>query len=380
VGIPVGIGRNDLRGALGRTIQRLRGSELTPLRFALSVAVGLWVGCQPLYGLHFFLCAALTIPLRLNFLVAYAAAHISIPPSLPFLWFLALQLGSLFFTGGWMDLSTADFRPDRAADLGAKLVVGSLLLGSILAVAGGVLAYFALRLFGSRRGGPSPALRLEAAIGRTARRYRKAPPAIRHYVRFKLLLDPLAEQLYSALRTFVPEAEAGARLEVVDAGTGRGQYALLLHELGISKATIGFDHDADKIAAATIAAESVEATFSARDLRQGPYPDCDLVLLFDVLHYLSSEEQAAVVGLACGALRSGGHVLVRETDRGAGLGARLAGLFERMGRALGINRGERTELVSTRRLEEQLRQAGLLVLSAERRGALDNVLVVARKT
>src|SRR5690606_17328254 len=83
--------RFELRASLGRAYRRIRGSDLTPLRFALSLAVGLWVGCLPLYGVHFFLCALLTLPLRLNFLVAYAAAHISIPPTVPFLWFAALQ-------------------------------------------------------------------------------------------------------------------------------------------------------------------------------------------------------------------------------------------------------------------------------------------------
>ena len=109
--------RVDFRGAIGRAFQRMRGSDLTPLRFALSVAVGLWVGCLPLYGAHFLLCALFTMPLRLNLLVAYAAAHISIPPSLPLLWFAALQLGSLALTGSWMALSLHDVTPAHAAEL-----------------------------------------------------------------------------------------------------------------------------------------------------------------------------------------------------------------------------------------------------------------------
>lgn len=379
----VGAVRFDLRGALGRVYQRMRGSQLTPLRFGLSVAVGLFVGCLPLYGAHFFLCAALTMPLRLNFLVAYAAAHISIPPSLPFLWFAALQLGSLLLTGGWLPLVATELTPARLAKLGGTLLLGSVVLGGLLGVLGGSITYLVARIVG-RRSGRSDAVQLEAAVLRTARRYAAAPPASRYYVRFKLLLDPLAEQLLAAFRQVAPAepvAAAGATGErvVVDAGCGRGQYSLLLHELGLVERTLGFDHDAGKVALAMQAASVgrvVDASYEARDLRQGPYPDCDVVILLDVLHYLPQAEQLLVLSLAAQALRPGGHVFVRETDRGAGSGARLAGWFERLARRFGINRGERLELVSTRTLVEMLHDVGLTVLSSER-GTLDNVLVVA---
>jgi len=357
----------------------MRGSDLTPLRFALSLAVGLWVGCLPLYGAHFFLCAALTLPLRLNLLLAYAAAHISIPPTLPLLWFLALQLGSLALSGEWLPLAFSEFTVSRAVELGQRLFVGSLLLGAVLGTVGGFASYFILRVASARSAAPSPAVLVEAAVLRTARRYAEAKPAMRYYVRFKLLLDPLAEQLAAAFRRFVPRPTPERPLSVLDAGTGRGQYVLLLHELGLVSQSTAFDHDAEKIAVAAGAKVDLPATFEVRDLRHGPYPPCDVVLLLDVLHYLSAAEQQEVVALAASALVPGGHMIVRETDRGAGLGARLAGWLERCGRRLGINRGERVELVSTSGLEQWLRQAGLTVLSEDRTGTLDNVLVVGRK-
>ena len=368
----------------------MRGSDLTPLRFGLSVAVGLFVGCLPLYGAHFFLCAALTMPLRLNLLVAYAAAHISIPPSLPLLWFAALQLGSLLLTGAWLPLATTDLTPARLAQLGGTLILGSVVLGLLLALLGGSVAYVIARIAGMRAGPPSVAVHLEAAIRRTARRYAAAPPAGRYYVRFKLLLDPLAEQLLMAFRQIsrgtapiaaTTAAPVGGPV-VVDAGCGRGQFSLLLHELGLARQTFGFDHDAAKVALAAAAARAghaVDASYEVRDLRQGPYPACDLVILLDVLHYLTPSDQALVLSLAAQALRPGGHAFVRETDRGAGSGARWAAWFERVARRLGVNRGERLELTSTRNLVDMLGEAGLTVLSSER-GTLDNVLLVARRS
>lgn len=368
----------DLRGTFRRAYQRARGSDLTPLRFALSLAVGLWVGCLPLYGVHFFLCALLTLPLRLNLLIAYAAAHISIPPTVPLLWFLSLELGSLALTGSLLPLSFAEFTLARAAELGGRLLVGSMLLGAVLGAVGGTIAYVVLRRAGRRKEGMSEAVRIEQAVLRTAARYAHAPRSARYYVRFKLLLDPLAEQLAAAFRRFIPEAVGAGRV-ILDAGTGRGQYALFLHEMGLSTRIIGFDHDADKVALAARSAQGHELSFEVRDVRQGPFPACDVVLLLDVLHYLSPSEQIDVLGLAAAALPEGGHVLVRETDRGAGLGARVAAWLERAARFLGINRGERLEMSSTRSLEDQLRHAGFLVLSADRTGTLDNVLVVGQK-
>lgn len=369
--------RFEFRAALGRVYRRIRGSDLTPLRFALSLAVGLWVGCLPLYGVHFFLCALLTMPLRLNFLVAYAAAHISIPPTVPVLWFAALQLGSLVLSGSWLPFAWSEFTLARAGELGTMLLVGSLVLGGLLGTVGGLIAYFVARSAGSRSGQPSEAALVERAVLRTAARYGSAPRSARYYVRFKLLLDPLAEQLSSAFRRFVPLSDPN--LVVLDAGTGRGQYALFLQELGLAGSTFGFDHDADKVALAKEAALGLAARFEVGDLRRGPYAPCDVVLFLDVLHYLSESEKVEALGRAAEALRDGGHVLVRETDRGAGFGARVAGGLERMGRWLGINRGERLELVSTNRLEDYLQQTGFFVLSADRTGTLDNVLVVARK-
>lgn len=369
--------RFELRASLGRAYRRIRGSDLTPLRFALSLAVGLWVGCLPLYGVHFFLCALLTLPLRLNFLVAYAAAHISIPPTVPFLWFAALQLGSLVLSGGWLALSWSEFTLARAGQLGGMLLLGSLLLGAILGGVGGVLAYVVARSAGARTSTVSAATQVERAVLRTAERYARAPRSARYYVRLKLLLDPLAEQLAAVFRSFLPDASRD--LVIVDAGTGRGQYALFLHELGVVGTSWGFDHDAEKVALAQAAAGGLDAHFAAGDLRHAPYPPCDVVLFLDVLHYLSASEQALVLERAALALRDNGHVLVRETDDGAGFGARLALWFERVGRSFGINRGERLELVSTRRLEDNLQRAGFIVLSADRTGTLDNVLVVARK-
>jgi len=56
----------------------------------------------------------------------------------------------------------------------------------------------------------------------------------------------------------------------------------------------------------------------ARDLRDLDFQPCSVVVLLDVLHYLGGQEQRRVLQKAAAALESGGLLLLREADAGAG--------------------------------------------------------------
>ena len=64
-----------------------------PGRLALAVFTGAVVGCSPLFGLHLPICIALAWLFRLNQLVVYGAANISVPPMIPILGFASVELG-----------------------------------------------------------------------------------------------------------------------------------------------------------------------------------------------------------------------------------------------------------------------------------------------
>ncbi len=120
--------------------RRLRGGRLTPSRAAASVALGLFVGCLPLYGLHLPLCLALCLPLRLDAAVAYLAANISNPLVAPWLLLAEVQIGSLLLTGA---LSRFDVHAARATGVmgyAAYAAIGSVIVGAVLAGIGGVIA------------------------------------------------------------------------------------------------------------------------------------------------------------------------------------------------------------------------------------------------
>jgi uncharacterized protein (DUF2062 family) len=121
--------------------------------------VGVFVGSLPLYGLHLPLCTLICLPLRLDVVAAYLAAHISNPIVAPFLLVLEVNVGSLVLTGQLAPFDIARAKSTGVSGFAAQTAVGAVLVGAVLAAFGAALAY----LVASR-------LRSRAPDGATARR------------------------------------------------------------------------------------------------------------------------------------------------------------------------------------------------------------------
>jgi 2-polyprenyl-3-methyl-5-hydroxy-6-metoxy-1,4-benzoquinol methylase len=236
----------------------------------------------------------------------------------------------------------------------------------VLAALGGGLGW----IVASRRvNEPSP---LEAARERTALRYRDAKIFDRKYVEGKLWLDPVLPLV----------AELGLELgRVLDAGAGRGQLGLCLLELGQVRTLRGFDLDARKIEVARQAAAGA-ASFDVAHLASAELSGFDTLLLVDVLHYLRSEHQDALLERASQALEPGGRILIRDTDaaqRRSGFVTRAA---ERLAKVTGWHRGD--QALCFRPLAElvaRLEALGLRcrVTDASRGTPFSNALIVAER-
>ena len=264
--------REDLRRKSREAWARLRGGELTPLRAALSVAVGLALGVTPLYGFHLLMVLAVCIPLRLDAPVSYLAANISIPLIAPFLVTAEVEIGSLILTGSLAPTDVSVLRAHGAGVLIKELVVGTLVFSPSVAALGGSIAFAFVTAWKERA-----AAGRSQAIERVAERYGSVGNrAAYHYVRSKLARDPVARRIV--------ELSGNEPLgDVIDAGCGRGQLALLLLEDGRADSVCGFDWDAPKVAVATRASTGLRATFSLRDLREPVATSADTALLIDVL-------------------------------------------------------------------------------------------------
>lgn len=352
-----------LRAQLGRLWRRLRGGELARGRTSASVAVGLFIGSLPLYGLHLPLCLAVCIPLRLDAVAAYLAANISNPLFAPFLVMSEVEVGSLLLTGHAVPYDLAKARQTGISGFMLQAGVGSIVVGALLAALGALIVALVARRRAARQS------ELSLAVERTIRRYRDAHRRHRVYVALKLRTDPVVQALAGLPGSFG---------SVLDAGAGRGQFGLLLAELGRAEAVTGFDLDAEKVDAANIAAAG-SASFEQADLGTAPFAESDTVLLLDVLHYLPPDDQDSVLERAAAAVRPGGRLIVREVGRGAG--SFFTKFFERIGKRMAMNRGRALEF---RELDETIDKLESLGLSCRAEDAsqgtpMSNALVVARK-
>jgi uncharacterized protein (DUF2062 family) len=355
--------KETLREKLRLLWRRLRGGELSRGRASGSIAVGLFIGCLPLYGLHLPLCLAVCLPLRLDVVAAYVAANISNPLFAPFLVTAEVEVGSLILTGQALGFDVERARQNGVSGFMLQAAVGSLVVGSLLAACGAAVTWVVT----ARRAANSAK---EGAIRRAVARYRAAPPADRFYVASKLRSDPAVDDVIGLPGDF------GA---AIDAGCGRGQLGLLLFELGRVSHLTGFDWDERKVAVARTAGRR-EAVFQRTSFADYEFPRADTVFLVDVLHYLSHAEQDRVIERAAAALSAGGRIVIREVDARPGR-ARLTRLFERVAARIGYNRAGVLEYRSAEDIARKLVELGLVVEPAGQDTGLGlaNVLIVGTK-
>ncbi len=367
------------RRRLTRIWRRLRGERQSPARVALAVGSGLFIGCLPVYGLHFFLCLLWCLPLGLDFVATYVAANISNPFVAPFLVTLEVEVGSLVITGHHAAFTLARAKQTGIFGFAWQAGVGSVFVGSGLAVLGASVAYFVAR---RQRGDRSYAAMVasersegelfEAAMLRTVERYRQAPIADRFYVAGKLRSDPVTRML---------AALPGDFGRVLDAGAGRGQFGLFLRELGRTRELVGFDSDARKIGLFRAAAGGT-AGVEICDLLELPEGVADTALLIDVLHYLPRAEQDELLRRTAAHVPHG-RILIRELDAVAGGRSLVTRAFEWLAKAIGFNRGRAARHYRpASELVAQLSELGFScdVLGASAGTPFGNVLIVATRS
>jgi uncharacterized protein (DUF2062 family) len=318
----------ELREKLREAWRRLRGGDLTPARAAASVGVGLAIGVTPLYGFHLPLVVAVCLPLGLDTPVAYLAANISLPFIAPFLTIAEIEIGARVTTGAWLELTRAALRQYGIKPFLREIVVGTIFFSPSMATLGATLTFAIASLF---RKAPAPDS-FEAVVDRVADRYARGSRFTRGYVRSKMNADPIVRELFT-------RSKNSAFGDVADVGCGRGQLSVMLLEAKTATRCIAFDWDAQKIEEAKRAAESLDMACSIGDLRSTEIAACDTALLLDVLHYLTSEEQDALLERVAASAQK--TIFVRELDPDRGWRSSVTRLQERITTGIGVNRGAR---------------------------------------
>lgn len=361
-----------MKEELRRVWSDVRGGTSTPQGIAASVALGTFIGCLPIFGLHLPIVLLLCLRLRKDGALAYLAANISNPFMAPFLIAAQVQLGALVVDGEVPPLEKLG-TTDALLRFPLYLIVGAPLVGAALALLLGTAAYGVAGLkravFGVKERAPyqlpAHAPPWVRAVERVASRY--APPedpspstkAHFNYVRIKLLTDPVARMVAD-----VGGAEPRALGRVLDVGTGRGQLPIVLTELGRAGSAHGVDWDEEKIARGVAAAAREPAlpiVLERADARTAALEPADTVLLVDILHYFTIAEQDDLLRRAARAVLPGGRIAIREADTERGWRSSVTLLEERVFTFLRFNRGERVKLRPARELRAILEEEGLRV-------------------
>jgi uncharacterized protein (DUF2062 family) len=282
---------------LGRLWRRLRGGSLSPGRAAASVAVGLFVGCLPLYGVQFALVLAVCMPLRLDVALAYVVTHVANPLTFPFFLSADMEVGSLILTGRHATLGLTALKRLGFIAGGAQVLLGSVVVGGSLAAVGALVVWVLVKRVQDRRERD-----LIEACRRTVLRYESAPDEVRSHLGKTLRHDPALRELLRIDGNFG---------RAVDTSAGYGQVGICLLELGRATSVIGIEASPSRVAIANGAGHA-STRFECADLAVAPFERADTFLFLGSLLEMHPSLREEVLARAVAALDDGGRIIVRE--------------------------------------------------------------------
>jgi len=98
------------------------------VRETAAVALGVFIGCLPVYGFHLLMCWMVGFAFGLNRLKMYLAANISNPLVAPWLLFAEIQTGAWLRRGSFHPLERDYIVSTGLTVFGIDAVVGSLFI------------------------------------------------------------------------------------------------------------------------------------------------------------------------------------------------------------------------------------------------------------
>ncbi len=363
-----------LRRKVRRWWRTLKHEKSSPEQLGAAVALGVFVGCSPFYGIQILLCFLLAALLRLNKIAVLLGVQITAPPTMPFFMFGSLQLGAWMVSGRWVPLSFDALRTTPLVSLVGRFAiffaVGAFAIGALLAPIFGWLTVLLVRRY-RRRKVLEPVLsddEEEAFLDRLE----ALPARFRCYATWKAQLDPIYPMVLSHLV---------GRREVVDLGGGMGLLEALLSRRSPQTRLHLVEWDARKVEMARrMLGDLPTLTIEQGDARETTLGAPDAVVMLDVLHYSDVPRQQEWLERCAAAVAPGGVLILRELDSGAkrkGLAEHLDGLAVR----LGWNHGAGVASWPIREIVQALERAGFTcrVTPAGRGPFKANTLVIARK-
>jgi 2-polyprenyl-3-methyl-5-hydroxy-6-metoxy-1,4-benzoquinol methylase len=209
-------------------------------------------------------------------------------------------------------------------------------------------------------------------LNRKVRRlYRYQGIYVEQFAYWKMKLDPM----FASLNLVVPREGF-----ILDLGCG---YGLESHWLAFGtnrRRLLGVDFDEDKIRIAQRSAPNhPRVRFEVQNLFEWEFPECDVVLLLDVLHYWAPEKQRFLLNKARRALRPGGKLFLRAGARAATSAHENVRRWEVIATRIGHNQtGDGLHFLSLEEMTVALKEAGFSSVEVRPDAGRDsNVLLIA---
>ncbi len=198
-------------------------------------------------------------------------------------------------------------------------------------------------------------------------------PVVEWYMRVKLRL----EGWYDKYDRLLPRSGL-----IVDLGCGYGAMSYMLSMLSDERTILGVDYDEQKIALADHSfLKNDRISFVSGDIRSVELPAADAFIISDVLHYINSAEQRAVILRCLQSLRPGGLLVIRDGD--SSLADRHANTVESERWSTEIMKFNKSDgelcFLSREGVERIARECGADVKYIDEDSKLSNVLFVITK-
>ena len=132
-------------------VEDVIGSNDSPQKKALSIALGVFIGITPLWGFHTIIVLSLALIFNLNKAIAFAFSNVSLPPFIPFIVLGSFILGNTILgQNETYNLSTITTNFEVLKHLKAY-IIGSFALAAVSALIAGIFSYFILLIFQKKK-------------------------------------------------------------------------------------------------------------------------------------------------------------------------------------------------------------------------------------
>jgi uncharacterized protein (DUF2062 family) len=358
---------------LGRFQTRIRQfattlltEKLDPGRAAAAVFLGLFIGIVPIYGLQTIVALGLALLFRLNKPLTLASTFINNPLFLLPTIASSVELGCFLRSGRFQPWNLAALTRAHLKEEFISFVVGSLVLGIIIGILGAAITAVIVHCKSNSNS------ELRVRIRFVNQTFAHCPWFDRGFVRWKLRLD----RIFGLLA-----AEDLGSGTIVDLGCGHGIAICFAAGSDSSRRLVGCDLNEHRIAVARQAFRTLNAEMSVADVRAFELPLAGLILILDVLQYLSAEEQLALLQRCCSALTPNGRLIFRVHDCRRGLWSIITMAFDNLLFSC-EHAGMKPLMLAPEQYQNVLEAAGMKVESRRftNRLPLAHILFVANKS